>query len=227
MQREIHADREAVAEAGARRIADAALRAVTQRGRFLLALSGGRTPWLMLEHLRALDLPWDRVFLIQVDERVAPVDHPDRNWSHVADTLLAHVVIPEPQLLPMPVEASDLAAAASEHALRLERLAGAPPALDLVHLGLGSDGHTASLVPGDDALTVRAAWVAVTAPYQGRRRMTLTFPVLAAARELLWLVTGAEKASMRARLERGDPTIPAGRVPSGNARLLMDETAAR
>jgi 6-phosphogluconolactonase len=127
----------------------------------------------------------------------------------------------------MPVEASDLASAAAAHALRLASLAGTPPAFDLVHLGLGADGHTASLVPGDAALEIRTEWVVLTAPYQGLRRMTLTFPVLAAAREILWLVTGAEKAAMRARLERGDPAIPAGRVPAANARLLVDAAAAR
>lgn len=227
MQQEIHVDAEAVAAAGARRIAAAAHRAVAARGRFLLALSGGRTPWRMLERLRALDLPWDRVFVTQVDERVAPAGDPERNWTHLTEALLSHVPIPEPQKLPMPVEATDLMAAASAHARQLERLAGAPPALDLVHLGLGADGHTASLVPGDAALDVRSEWVALTDPYQGSRRMTLTFPVLAAAREILWLVTGAEKAAVRARLERGDTSIPAGRVPGGHAHLLIDRAAAR
>jgi 6-phosphogluconolactonase len=226
VQREIHADPEAVAEAGARRIAAAARDAVAARGRFLLALSGGRTPWLMLARLRVLGLPWDRVFVTQVDERVAPDGDPDRNWTHLSATLLAHVAIPGSQQLPMPVDARDLQAAADAHAARLERLAGRPPAFDLVHLGLGPDGHTASLVPGDAALETRAAWVALTGPYQGRQRMTLTLPVLGAARQILWLVTGAEKATMRARLERGDPSIPAGRVRRDAAWLLMDEAAA-
>jgi len=226
MQSEVHANREAVADAGARRIADAARRAIAARGRCLLALSGGRTPWLMLERLRALELRWDRVFLTQVDERIAPAGHPDRNWSHITDALLAHVPIPAAQLLPMPVEASDLEAAAAAHARRLAELAGAPPVFDLVHLGLGVDGHTASLLPGDRALDMRSEWVALAGPYQGLRRMTLTLPVLSAAREILWLVTGAEKAAMRARLEQGDPAIPAGRVAPERARLLVDAAAA-
>jgi len=226
MQTEVHANPEEVAEAGARRIADAAQRAIAARGRYLLALSGGRTPCLMLERLRALELRWDRVFLTQVDERVAPAAHPDRNWTQLSDALLAHVPIPSAQLLPMPVEASDLEAAAAAHARRLADLAGAPPVFDLVHLGLGADGHTASLLPGDSALELRGEWVALTGPYQGRRRMTLTLPVLAAAREILWLVTGAEKAAMRARLERADPAIPAGRVAPERARLLVDAAAA-
>lgn len=226
MRVEVHADADAVARAGARRVAHAARHAVDARGRFLLALSGGSTPWAMLAVLRQMDMPWDRVHVTQADERAAPAGHDERNWSHVRKALLDHVPVPEANRLPLPAEAPDLDAAAVAHARRLETLAGAPPVLDLVHLGLGDDGHTASLVPGDPALDVDDAWVAATRAYQGRRRLTLTFPVLAAAHEILWLVTGASKAEMVARLRAGDRTIPAGRVPPERAVLLADRAAA-
>jgi 6-phosphogluconolactonase/glucosamine-6-phosphate isomerase/deaminase len=127
----------------------------------------------------------------------------------------------------MPVEAANLEAAAAEYAVTLRDLAGTPPVLDLVHLGLGPDGHTASLVPGDPVLGVTTADVAVTGAYQGRRRMTLTYPALDRARSVLWLVTGADKTEMLRRLRDGDPTIPAGRVRSDRATVLADAAAAR
>jgi 6-phosphogluconolactonase len=126
----------------------------------------------------------------------------------------------------MPVESPDLEAAAKEYAKVLAKIAGAPPVLDLVHLGLGPDGHTASLVPGDAVLQVNDADVAVTGIYQGRRRMTLTYPVINRSRRVLWLVTGSEKAEMLVRLRNGDPSIPAGRVDQQRALVLADRAAA-
>jgi 6-phosphogluconolactonase/glucosamine-6-phosphate isomerase/deaminase len=102
----------------------------------------------------------------------------------------------------------------------------AMPVLDLVHLGLGEDGHTASLVPGDPVLDVRDRSVAATEEYKGHRRVTLTYPVLAAARRILWLATGEGKAEMVARLMAGDESVPAGSVPSARALLVVDEAAA-
>jgi 6-phosphogluconolactonase len=127
----------------------------------------------------------------------------------------------------MPVEMADLDEAVMRYAQSLVELAGLPPVLDLVHLGLGSDGHTASLVPGDPVLDVTDADVALTGVYQGRRRMTLTYPVLNRARTVLWLITGEEKADMLVRLDRGDPTIPAGRIRQDHAIVLADTAAAQ
>jgi 6-phosphogluconolactonase/glucosamine-6-phosphate isomerase/deaminase len=126
----------------------------------------------------------------------------------------------------MPVESSDLNAAAAFYAQTLRSITGSPPVLDLVHLGLGPDGHTASLVPGDPVLDVSNADVAVTGIYQGRQRMTLTYPVLNRSRLVLWLVTGGEKAGMLPRLQTGDISIPAGRVRAGRAVILADRAAA-
>jgi 6-phosphogluconolactonase len=226
VQMEMLADAESVARRGATFIASEARAAVAARGRFLLAVSGGHTPWLMLRALAAEAIPWEAVHLVQVDERVAPEGDPDRNLTHLREALLAQAPLRPGHVYAMPVDAEDLAAAAARYAWTLREIAGAPPALDLVHLGLGPDGHTASLVPGDPALDVSDADVAVTGPYQGRRRMTLTYPVLNRARRILWLVTGQEKAGMLARLRTGDLSIPAGRVRRDQALVLADRSAA-
>lgn len=226
MHAEVLADAEAVAARGAAFIAAEVRAAVDARGVFTLAVSGGSTPWQMLRRLAAEDVPWPRVHLFQVDERVAPDGDAQRNLTHLRDALLAHVALPPAQLHAMAVEGGDLAAAARDYAALLRAAAGSPPVLDLVHLGLGADGHTASLVPGDAALGVADVDVALTAPYLGHRRMTLTYPVLDRARRILWLVTGSEKATMLARLRAADASIPAGRVAQRNAWLLADRAAA-
>jgi len=226
MKTEILADVDSVARWAAALIAAAAREAVAARGRFVLAVSGGHTPWLMLRALAGEDVPWDGLHLFQVDERVAPDGDPDRNWTHLRESLLDRVPLRADQAHAMPVESPDLAAAAARYAQTLGEIAGQPPVLDLVHLGLGPDGHTASLVPGDPVLDVTDADVALTGVYQGRRRMTLTYPVLNRARRVLWVVTGGEKAGMLGRLSAGDPSIPAGRVRQDRALLLADRAAA-
>lgn len=226
MKVEVLADADAVAQAAADIIAADARAAVAARGRFVIAVSGGQTPWVMLRALARKDLPWPGVHMLQVDERVAPAGDADRNLTHLRESLLEHAPLPPTQIHAMPVEAVDLLAAAGRYAVTLRGLAGTPPVLDIVHLGLGPDGHTASLVPGDPVLDVIDADVALTGVYQGRRRMTLTYPTLDRARRVLWLVTGAGKAGMLARLREGDRSIPAGRVRPGQALVLADRAAA-
>jgi 6-phosphogluconolactonase len=226
MKIEILADADSVAQEAAAIIAADARAAVAQRGRFIMAVSGGHTPWVMLRDLAAGEVPWANVHLAQVDERVAPAGHPDRNLTHLHESLLDHAPLPPEQLYAMPVESTDLEAAAKQYAAVLAKIAGSPPVLDLIHLGMGPDGHTASLVPGDPVLEVTDADVAVAGPYQGRRRLTLTYPVLNRARRVLWLITGADKAGMLVRLREGDPSIPAGRVNQERALVLADQAAA-
>jgi 6-phosphogluconolactonase len=219
-------DADAVAKAAAALIATEARAASAETGRFVLAVSGGRTPWAMLCALAEENVPWHDVHIVQVDERVAPAGDPERNLTHLCDSLLVHVPLPPSQLHAMPVEAADEVAAAASYAATLAAVAGAPPAIDLVHLGLGPDGHTASLVPGDPVLDVTDRDVAWSGPYQGRRRMTLTFPAIDRARRVVFVVTGADKAAMLARLIRRDCMIPAGRVNARNAIILADADAA-
>lgn len=226
MKVEVLADAGVVAQKGAAIIAAEARAAVAARGRFILAVSGGRTPWVMLRDLANEEVPWANVHVVQVDERVAPPGDPDRNLTHLRQSLLAHAPLPPGQIYAMPVESPDLERAATNYSQTLQKLAGSPAVIDLVHLGLGPDGHTASLVPGDPVLDVTASDVAVTGVYQGRRRMTLTFPIINRSPRILWLVTGGEKASMLARLRNADNSIPAGRVRQDRALILADRAAA-
>jgi 6-phosphogluconolactonase len=225
MQIKVLADAQAVAQEGAACIAREARAAVKERNRFILAVSGGRTPWQMLRLLAGQEVPWEGVQVVQVDERLAPSGHQDRNLTHLWESLLP-APLPPGQIYAMPVEEEDLTRAAAHYVQTLREIAGSPPVLDLVHLGLGSDGHTASLVPGDPVLGVIDTDVALTGIYQGRCRMTLTYPILNRARRLLWLVTGKEKTGMLVRLRDGDRSIPAGRVRRDRALVLADRAAA-
>ena len=220
-------DAEAASRAAAEFIAEAARRALAKQDRFLLALSGGRTPGRMFNHLAAERLPWQRVHILQADERVAPAGGAERSLTGLEVNLVMRSSLPHPGLHPMPVEMADLEAGARSYAYTLAQLGGSPPVLDMVHLGLGADGHAASLVPCDAALEVMDRDVAVTGPYKGCSRMTLTFPLLNRARGVLWLVTGEEKAEMLARLCRGDAGIPAGRIQQERAVVFADQEAAR
>jgi 6-phosphogluconolactonase len=226
MRIEALADADSVARAGAALTAAEARAAVAARGRFVVAFSGGHTPWQMLRALADEEVPWAGVHVVQVDERVAPAGDPDRNLTHLRESLLARCPLRPEQVHAMPVESADLEAACGGYALTLRQIAGSPAVLDLAHLGLGPDGHTASLVPGDPVLDVTDADVALTGVYQGRRRMTLTYPMLNRARRIVWLVTGGEKAEMLARLGRGDQSIPAGRIDQHQALVLADHEAA-
>jgi 6-phosphogluconolactonase len=219
-------DADSVARAGAAFTAAEARAAVAARGRFIMAVSGGRTPWTMLRALASEPMPWADVHVVQVDERIAPDGDADRNLTHLRESLLAHCPLAPDHVHAMPVEAADLEAACQRYAVTLREIAGSPAVLDLAHLGLGPDGHTASLVPGDPVGDVTSADVALTGIYQGRRRMTLTYPSLNRSRRILWLVTGHEKADMLPRLRDGDRSIPAGRISREQSVVLADEAAA-
>src|SRR5437867_8078131 len=226
MQIEIFPDAVSVAGAAALFVAAECRAAIAARGRFVAALSGGSTPGFMLRALAREEVQWDAVQVVQVDERVAPAGDPERNLTHLYENLLAHTSLRPEQIHTMPVECGDLEAAAEQYAQTIADLAGSPPVLDLAHLGLGADGHTASLVPGDPVLNITEADVALTGTYQGRRRMTLTYPILNRARRVLWLVTGVEKAAALHRLQAEDPSIPAGRVRRDRAVVFADRGAA-
>ena len=226
MEFELFDDADSVAREAAAIIANEIRAGVTARGRFTLAVSGGHTPWIMLRALASEHLSWDGVHVFQVDERVAADGDPERNLTHLRESLLEHVPLSREQIHAMPVETSDLKSAADEYARALQKIAGSPPVLDLVHLGLGPDGHTASLVPGDPVLNLTDSDVALTGAYQGRRRMTLTYPAINRARRILWVVTGNEKQEMLYRLYKGDNSIPAGRVRPERALVLADRSAA-
>ena len=223
---EVLPDPGAVAIRAAERIAQVAREAVAERGRCALAFSGGTTPWQALRALAGEDVPWDRVHLFQVDERVAPSGDPDRNDFHLKEALIDRIAIPSSNVHSMPVDEEDLDRGGRRYESILRKIAGAPPVLDLVQLGLGEDGHTASLFPGDGALQVIDSDVAVSGAHKGRRRMTLTFPAIDRARCILWLVTGVGKAEALGRLRAGDRSIPAGHVLRCRAVLLADTAAA-
>lgn len=207
-----------VARDAAQMIARAGSAAIAERGRFLLAVSGGETPRPMFAALAAANLDWSRVELFQVDERVAPRGSSARNLSTIES------VFGSAQIHAMPVERADLRAAASAYEAVLQRAAGTPPVLDLIHLGLGDDGHTASLFADDAAVNVTDADVAITAPHADHLRMTLTLPMINRARARLWLVCGARKCAIAGQLRAGDPAIVASRVHRQNSWLVTDCT---
>jgi len=225
IETQILADADAVAKEAAKLIAAKARAAVAARGRFVMAVSGGHTPWQMLRVLANEVVPWESVHVVQVDERIAPAGDPDRNLTHLQESLLEHAPLPAEQIYAMPVEEPDLESAARNYARTLQQIAGTPPVLDLAHLGLGPDGHTASLVPDDPVLKINDRDVALTGIYQDHRRMTLTYPMLNRSRQILWLVTGAGKAGMLARLRDGDVSIPAGRIRREEALVIADRAA--
>jgi 6-phosphogluconolactonase len=223
---EVLSDADAAAQEAANLIAASARAAVAERGKFIFAVSGGRTPGQMLRDLTREDVPWQHVHVFQVDERIAPAGHHDRNLTQLKESLLSRVPLPPDQVHAMPVESSDLEAAAAQYASMLQKVAGNPPVLDFIHLGLGPDGHTASLIPSDPVLDVGGTDVALTGVYQGRHRMTLTYPVLDRARRIVWLVTGSDKCDSLIRLRDADRSIPAGRIRQTNAVVLTDAAAA-
>lgn len=204
------------ARAAAGMVQAAAAESVADRGVFTFAVSGGRTPWIMFSHLADMDMPWARTRIFQVDERVTDARDPARNLRHLLEALNGAPA----EIVAMPVESTDLSVAAQDYASKI------PAIFDLIHLGLGPDGHTASLVPEDPILDVRNVGVAVTThPYQGHRRMSLTYPALDSTRQILWLVTGAEKNVALTRLLNHDQSIPAGQVAAPDNLVVCDRAA--
>ncbi len=208
--------------AAAEHIATCAMQAIDERGRFTFALSGGSTPWLMLNQLAQLDLPWEHFHIAQVDERVAPDGDAERNLTHILEQFIKRTAIPSGQVYAMPVLEESLDAAADTYMHTLRGLAGTPAILDLIHLGLGGDGHTASLFPGNPLLDVLDTDVAIARVEHQRIRMTLTYPIINRARNILWLISGADKAGMLRRLFAQDHAIPAGRVNQDQATVFTD-----
>ena len=225
MKVEILPDEKSLARRAAAVIAKEARAAVAERGRFVMAVSGGKSPWVMLADLADEQVPWANVHVFQIDERIAPAGDPDRNYVHLRDSLLAHAPIPPGQIYAMPVEMPDSEAAARLYAQTLGGVAGKPPVLDLAHLGLGPDGHTASLIPGDPVLNVSDRDIAITGVYQGRKRMTMTYPVINRAEKIMWLVSGNDKVDALRKLRAADATVPAGRIRQTQALLLADKDA--
>jgi 6-phosphogluconolactonase len=236
MNIEVLSDPAAVAQRAAPILADEAQAAIAGRGTFVMAVSGGQTPWQMLRDLATLGIPWQAVHIVQVDERVAPEGHADRNLTHLRESLLDHAPLSPEQIYAMPVEDIDLETAAAHYAEILRKIAGDPPVLDLVHLGLSADGHTASLCPMIQCCAQRT-WMS---PYQGRRRMTLTLPALNRARRILWGDWKREGGNVPAfarrllfpllvgirRLRARKIQISAGRIRRDEALVLADGAAA-
>jgi 6-phosphogluconolactonase len=213
---EVAADGDEAARRVGALLAERAREAAAEGGRFSVALS--KVPSALAGAFVAADPPWGAVDVYQVDERVAAAGSADRNLTAILAALPPEAV---DSLVPMPVEAPDL-----DDAARLYEEELADP-VDFVHLGLGLDGHTASLVPGDPVLDLLDRRVAVTDDYEGFRRMTLTYPALDTAREVVWLVTGEAKRGVLARLLNGDESIPAGRIANPRQLVIADAAATR
>ena len=225
MKTEILASADQVAQRAADYLEQLIRETLTHKSSFSMAISGGRTPWEMLKILSKAALPWQRVNVFQVDERVAPDGHPDRNLTQLFQAIEGSPMVTRLPIFPMPVTAANLEEACQSYAKVLDEVTEGK-GLDLIHLGLGSDGHTASLVPGDGVLEVNNRDVACTEQfYQGRIRMTLTYPLLNSAKRILWIVTGVEKQEMVQRLLKQDTSIPAGAVNQANALLMADQKA--
>lgn len=225
MQWQVARTAEEAEQAAAQHIAGQLVRALASRGRATLAVSGGRSPWGMLERLATCEVDWNKVHVLQVDERMVPLDHEDRNWSRFLQGSLAKA-IPDANLHPMPVDIEDAEVAVGKYSALLLKVAGGPPQLDVVHLGIGTDGHTASLFAGDALLDDRRHWVGVSRRYEGHRRLTLTLPVLNNAKARVWFATGASRRGVLERLQRGDMAIPASHVRGDGAVCFADLAAA-
>jgi 6-phosphogluconolactonase len=215
----------AVERVAAEFIAQRLTTAAEERGRAILAISGGSTPWGMFERLASQAVPWTYVHLFQVDERIVPPDHDARNWKRFLENPLS-LRIPRANCHAMPVNAEDAELAAAAYSTTLTEYSGEPPVLDVVHLGIGEDGHTASLFNDDALLQERQRWVGVSRRYRNHRRLSLTLPTLNRARLVVWFAVGAGRRAVLTRLRDGDLSIPAGRVQRDRAVVFTDLDAA-
>jgi len=229
MNVEVLADGEALAGRAVELIVEAAARAIDERGQFAWAVSGGSTPRRMLELLsERRDLDWSRTHLFQVDERVAPDGDTDRNATMLDTALLTDSFREHNKpagIWLMPVTSDDLQAATISYQAEMDEVTGSPVVFDLVQLGMGSDGHTASLIPGDPILAVDDRDVALSEEYQGRIRMSFTWPVLDRAKELLWVIGGESKRDAVQQFLDNDPAIPATLPTQARATVLLDSAA--
>jgi len=232
-------DAAALAAIAAREVVDVARAAVAARGRFAVALAGGSTPRatyrLLAEPPLATQMPWDRTLVFFGDERGVPPDHPQSNYGMARTALLQHVPIPPDHVFRIAGESADPDAVAADYAKTLAEALGVRrgevPRLDLILLGLGIDGHTASLFPGSPVLkeTFRTVAAVHAAAASVPQRFTLTYPVLNAAACVIYIVSGAEKAKIvKAALGDRSTGLPAAMVRPSDGRLLwiLDRAAA-
>lgn len=222
MQINVYSSAEEIAHEAARWISSLAKSKIESKGSFSFAISGGRTPWEMLAKLAQEKLPWEKIFLFQVDERIAPEGHKDRNLTQLFQVLQGTRLMTRLNIFPMHVISENLQNACEDYNQHIQEITGNGK-LDLIHLGMGSDGHTASLIPGDKVCEVENQMIALTdQPYQGRQRMTMTFPLINQAENILWLITGEEKKEMLVRMLNKDLEIPAGKIRQDQAVLMTD-----
>lgn len=213
-----------LATVAAERLSGLLQRTNARKGFCTVAFSGGGTPIPMFEALAGAGVDWASTEIFQVDERMVPPGHADHNFTALDRHLLSRAPVPGERVHPMPTEDADPRQAARRYEQELGR--SAPGGLDIVHLGLGDDGHTASWPPGDPVTGCTTALVALAGPFRGHLRMTLTPAAVRGAAQILWLVSGSDKAEALRRLIDNDPGIPAWHARKKGSLIFADEAAA-
>jgi 6-phosphogluconolactonase len=228
LETEVLNDPERLAQRAAEWLAAAAK---ASRDRFVVALSGGSTPKRMYQILAGMDLPWQRTHWFWGDERFVPPDDVLSNYRMAREALFDHAPVPAANIHPVPTQGLEPEAAAAAYEAELKRFYGgerldpAQPVFDITLLGLGPDGHTASLFPGTAVLAERHKWVAAVIGAKDEARITFTYPLLESSRHIAFLVAGAEKRRMLGLLLGGDREIPAGRLSKEHAQVFADSAA--